>query len=185
MFTIGIIQSSKVLVRRLLAAMLALSSVQCASIVSEHVYRYQIESDPQGATVTVYSNGVAGPALTTPGEVMLDLADDIALKFELPGYNTHLMVLQKDIDMWAIGNVVCGGVIGIAIDFGTGALWKPVNPVILWRFQKSENSGGEAAGAYTVSLRVRTRDGREYAGEFLMRRGSDTRTEFLRNIVRP
>ncbi len=171
---------------RVLLGLIACSAVQCASIASDHVYRYQVESDPQGASVTVYADGVAGPVLTTPGEVMLDLADDITLKFELPGYNTHLMVLQKDIDMWAIGNVVCGGVIGIAIDFATGALWKPVNPVILWRFQKTESSGADqATGAYTVSLRVRASDGREYAGEFVMSPGAETRTEFLRNVVRP
>ncbi len=44
---------------------------------------------------------------------------------EKPGYKTATVPINQSVNPWVIGNVVVGGVIGLAIDNATGAAWKP------------------------------------------------------------
>jgi len=78
-----------------------------------------VSSSPSGAKVTV--NGQQKGK--TP--VILDLkrGDNHVLKIELDGYLPYETTLTKKVSGWVWGNVVAGGLIGLAVDAISGGLY--------------------------------------------------------------
>jgi len=78
-----------------------------------------VSSSPSGAKVTV--NGQQKGK--TP--VILDLkrGENHVLKIELDGYLPYETTLTKKVSGWVWGNVVAGGLIGLAVDAISGGLY--------------------------------------------------------------
>lgn len=103
----------------------------CASIVDGGSRKVQINSNPPGATVTVInSEGEAVASAKTPTKVRLVRdngyfhGEHYTVKFDLPGYYPSEVAIAPEINPWYFGNIVFGGVIGIAVvDPMTGAMW--------------------------------------------------------------
>ena len=115
----------------------------CASIVSTSAYEYR-KSKPNGAKEEVIQNGQPVGKVTTPGSSVLDLDHDYAVRFFLDGHK-ETTVVQKGVDGWGWGNIPIGGFIGLAIDYGTGAMYKPDNGIAIVRvsMEKTTASPGE------------------------------------------
>jgi hypothetical protein len=119
------------LLRCIAVGMLALNFVGCASIVHSGNRRVTIDSDPQGATVTITGkHGWELTTQTTPFTVRLDpdggyfKGQRYNAKFELAGYETAQVEIYPVMSAWYIGNLGFGGLIGfILVDPLTGCMW--------------------------------------------------------------
>lgn len=121
----------KSLVTPVLAGLIALST-GCASIVHNRDRKVQINSQPEGATVTISNPDTKRAVHTgkTPLTVSLEpkrgffKGQSYTVRLELDGYQTDEITLKPEISGWYFGNIVFGGLIGLLIvDPATGAMW--------------------------------------------------------------
>lgn len=129
--------------------LLVLSS--CASIVSTSAYEYRIESEPNGAKAEILQNGQPVGKVTTPGSFVMDLDHDYAVRFSLDGHKETTVIVQKGVDGWVWGNILIGGLIGLAIDYGTGAMYKPDNGIALVRVSLEKTTASLGEPSQTVA----------------------------------
>jgi len=117
-----------------LALALSLPCASCASIITGSTDHVTINSSPEGASFTTNT----GDSGITPSKIVI--ADDVDLEvhYSLPGYEDADVSANSRMSAWIIGNILIGGVIGLAIDLITGnykthtsevkATLKPVKP---------------------------------------------------------
>lgn len=101
-----------------LAVMLLLSA-GCASIMHGTSQDIGISSSPTSAKVTVDNM----PQGNTPMIAKLKRGDNHIVKIELAGYAPFEATLTKKVSGWVWGNIVFGGLIGLAVDAITGGLY--------------------------------------------------------------
>jgi hypothetical protein len=99
----------------LAAAMLALAG--CATIVHGTTEKVHIDSNPGGADVQIDDS----QHVTTPASVKLSRGSPHKLVFHKPGYQDDTETLTSSPSGWILGNLIGGGVIGIAVDSVDGA----------------------------------------------------------------
>jgi predicted small secreted protein len=109
------------LVRRsqLLVVLLAASLPGCATVVGGgHDQRVHIDSDPPGAQVRVdgQQHGV------TPTDVTLSRRQEHQVQLDLSGCTPYCTTLKPGCNPWVFGNILVGGVVGLAVDASTGAM---------------------------------------------------------------
>ena len=115
-----------------LAAVAAIVSGGCASIISGRTATVKIDSRPSDAAVVIHDkHGNEVLTTHTPATVELRRKDRLIFPakyiatIEKPGYKRATVPIDSTINPWIIGNVVFGGPIGLAVDSATGAGWKP------------------------------------------------------------
>jgi hypothetical protein len=102
----------------------------CATITRGTKDTLVVESDPAGADVKL-SNGMSGK---TPATFQMPRKESVVVKITREGYEpVEVNVMPQTVGAGAAGmagNVLVGGLIGVAVDAGTGAMkdLKP-NPV--------------------------------------------------------
>ena len=106
--------------RRLLAFVLAVGSTGCATIMHGTRQDVSITSVPSGAAVTVNGQDKG----KTPIAVELARKDKHLVKVELAGYLPFEQYLVRKVSGWVWGNLVFGGIPGLAVDAITGGLYK-------------------------------------------------------------
>src|SRR5947199_10200531 len=104
-----------------LAAPLAV--LACATIMHGKTQEISIASAPSGATVTV-DHAVLG---TTPVVATLKRKATHVIAEKMAGYQPFELTPTRSTSGWVWGNIVFGGLIGLAVDLGTGGAYK-VNP---------------------------------------------------------
>ena len=90
----------------------------CATIMHGPRQDVGISSSPAGAMVTI--DGVTYGK--TPVITNLKRNDNHIVKIELAGYEPYETTLTKKLDGWVWGNIVIGGLIGLAIDAISGSI---------------------------------------------------------------
>ena len=101
-------------------SILIITLIGCATIVHGGRQKIPVKSTPSGATVTINKIRV-----NTPGVIKLSRFEPTAvLRFEKEGYEPVEVTLVRTMDGWIWGNVAIGGIIGVAIDFATGAAYQ-------------------------------------------------------------
>jgi hypothetical protein len=115
-----------------LAAAALLAPTGCASIVSGRHADVAINSNPPGANVAVHDRqGRMVASAQTPAVVSLKRGDGFLRKasytatIEKPGYQTAQIPIEARLNPWLFGNVFFGGLVGLAVDPYTGAMWRP------------------------------------------------------------
>jgi hypothetical protein len=103
----------------LLSCILAFSG-SCATIVARGPDRVPIESTPPGASVFLDGR----PLGITPLKASIDRDDAGVLRLELAGHEAQTMNVERVFNGWFVGNVVFGGLIGMAIDLIAGNVTK-------------------------------------------------------------
>ncbi len=94
----------------------------CASIVDGQKQSILISSDPAGANVNITKDANEVHKGLTPSMVTLDRGEgDHVVEVSKDGYKTQILQLADTVSGWMWGNIVFGGLIGWAIDYGTGA----------------------------------------------------------------
>jgi hypothetical protein len=101
----------------LAAAILSLSA--CASIMHGTSQDVGISSSPTNANVTV-DNGVKAQ---TPFVAKLSRKDNHIIRVAADGYAPADLTLTRSTSGWVWGNVLFGGLIGLAVDAMTGGLY--------------------------------------------------------------
>ncbi len=108
------------MVRNIAALALACAAVQCAgcaTIVHGTTERVQIDSTPSGAEVAIDDS----QRVITPSAVDLSRGSAHKLVFHKPGYQDTTETLTSGVSGWILGNLLAGGVVGMAIDASDGA----------------------------------------------------------------
>ena len=105
---------------RPLAAALVVFTTGCATIMHGSKQDIAVSSTPSGATVSVDNQQMG----TTPTTVNLTRKDRHVISIEAPGYRKYDLQLTRGTSGWVWGNLVFGGIPGLAIDAITGGLYK-------------------------------------------------------------
>lgn len=100
----------------------------CASIVNGQNQVVSVETRYKGQSLAGAScqlnNGKGTFFVTTPGTVtVLRAYDDMSVKCEKEGMPAGIAAVKSSTKPMAFGNVIFGGVIGAAIDAGSGAAY--------------------------------------------------------------
>lgn len=92
----------------------------CATIMHGPNQNIFVSSEPAGVIVKVDDRTV-----TTPGCINLHRGyPSYVLQFEKKGYKPVTVKLVQATDGWLWGNILIGGIIGIAIDFSNGSAYE-------------------------------------------------------------
>jgi hypothetical protein len=78
----------------------------------------RVNSSPSGAAVKVDGKDYG----KTPAVVRLSRKENHVVRLELAGYQPTETKLEKQLNPWVFGNILFGGLIGLAVDIGTGGV---------------------------------------------------------------
>jgi hypothetical protein len=96
----------------------------CASIVEGTDQTVTVQTDPSGATCELKRDGaniaVVNP---TPGSIVIGKSkDDVSVICDKDGYQRTASSLRSEFQGMTFGNILFGGLIGVAVDAGSGAM---------------------------------------------------------------
>lgn len=96
----------------------------CASIVEGTDQSIAVSSHPSGAICVLEREGGQIAAVNpTPGTARVEKStEDISVRCSKPGYQDSIGVLASELEGMTAGNLIFGGVIGLAVDAGSGAM---------------------------------------------------------------
>jgi hypothetical protein len=102
----------------------------CASITRGTTDQFQINSNPSGATART----TIGHVCVTPCSLQVNRKDEFSVTISRAGFHSTEVVVQTRVGgqgaAGLAGNVLVGGVVGLAVDASTGAALEHVpNPV--------------------------------------------------------
>ena len=106
-------------VRSSLLFSMAISITSCATLISGSMQTVKVSSNPSGATVKVEPGFYE---VKTPAELSLKRKEGpYRLTIAMDGYEPVQAYLKASTNGWLWGNILFGGIIGIIIDYSTGA----------------------------------------------------------------
>ena len=110
--------------KKLLALPLLALLAGCATIVEGTDQSITVSSNPSAATCELRrEGGQIGVVNPTPGTVWVEKSqNDIAVRCSKEGYRDGTGVLISSFEGWTAGNIILGGVVGLAVDAGSGAM---------------------------------------------------------------
>lgn len=106
--------------KRLCLIAVAVLATGCASIMHGTSQDVGISSSPTNAKVTVDKIAQG----QTPVVAKLSRKDNHIVRLEMDGYAPAEMTLTRGVSGWVWGNVVFGGLVGLAVDAVSGGLYK-------------------------------------------------------------
>ncbi len=106
----------------------------CCSIIHGTKQEIGLSSSPSGASVTVNGQQMG----TTPVTLDLKRNGSHKIAIEMEGYQPYEITLTKSVSGWVWGNVLFGGLIGLAVDAIDGAIYKLKPDTIQAQMLKSE-----------------------------------------------
>ncbi len=115
----------------------------CASITQGTTQSVSVVTDPPGAVCIITREGVqVGMVSPTPGTLRIDKSSRaLDVRCTLDNHEPGLTTVPSSVQVMTAGNILAGGVIGLAIDAGTGAMHQyPPNVSMALRRFASENS---------------------------------------------
>ncbi len=92
----------------------------CATIVSGSRQIVKISSEPASAEVFINEVQVG----ITPLEQNLKRNMEYNVVIKLSGYKPYETAITQAFNGWYLGNIVFGGIIGLIVDAGTGAMYR-------------------------------------------------------------
>lgn len=105
--------------KQMLILLPLLSLTSCATVMHGSRQSIGISSNPTNAVVWVDKCFVGN----TPIIVDMSRKDNHFIRIELEGYLPYEATFSKKLSCWVFGNIVFGGVIGLAVDAITGAIY--------------------------------------------------------------
>jgi len=96
----------------------------CASIVEGTTQTVTVSTTPAGALCELKRNGqTIGLVNPTPGSVVLDKSkDNVGVLCRKDGHDEVAGTLASEVQGMTFGNLILGGIVGVAIDAGSGAM---------------------------------------------------------------
>ena len=113
------------IVARLVPLALLASLSACATIFTGTTQRIAIDSNPEGAACDVTQAGVVVAHVPrTPDVVDVSRGSaEIQVSCTKQGYRTQRVAELSGAEGWVFGNFVIGGLLGVVIDFSSGAAY--------------------------------------------------------------
>jgi hypothetical protein len=97
----------------------------CATIINGTDQDVYISSTPDSASVTISTfYGVKIQKGVTPLTVNLKREDEYKVLVSKEGYEDNEVVIRNSANGAVWGNILCGGIIGLIIDFSNGAAYE-------------------------------------------------------------
>lgn len=91
----------------------------CATIVNGKKEMFEVRTNPAGATAEIY-----GQKCKTPCSFELRRGTNYLVRINKEGYKSKEIPLDgKSTDGWVWGNLMIGGIIGLAVDYGSKAAY--------------------------------------------------------------
>ncbi len=129
----------KTFVNTIFLTVIASLTTSCATLVNGPTQKVCFLSEPSNANIIIDGRQVG----RTPAKIALARRESHQVCIELPGYESYETTLVPTASAWLVGNVVFGGIIGIAVDVATGSLYRltpdDVNPCLA----KADSSSDE------------------------------------------
>jgi hypothetical protein len=158
-----IAQSNRHSVSTLIAAIAVTAFLSgCATVVGGGSdQRVHIDSEPRGAQVRVDGQ----PRGVTPIDVELSRRQEHQVQLDLEGRPSYVSTLKPGCNPWVFGNLVAGGLVGVAVDASTGAvstlypqevkadLGRPQTPNTLQPLNMTSGSGAAPSGIQPANYR--------------------------------
>jgi hypothetical protein len=94
--------------------------VGCGTIIHGGTQDVSVTSEPSGATVEVDGSEIG----ETPVTRSLDRGSQHTVEISMDGYESEQISIRKSTSGWVWGNIVFGGLIGLAVDASTGGMYK-------------------------------------------------------------
>lgn len=96
----------------------------CATIVKGSTQPLTVQTEPDGANCELTREGqTIGAINPTPGTVQIDKTkSDIEITCKKKGFSNAVVTVSSTFQSWTVGNILIGGLIGIAIDASSGAI---------------------------------------------------------------
>ncbi len=91
-------------------------TMSCSTIMNGSKSEVKVTSNPTDAIVFV-NNMELGP---TPAILRLQRGETHLIEIKKPGYKDYRITTSREITGWFWGNIICGGLVGGAIDLITG-----------------------------------------------------------------
>jgi len=109
--------------KAVVAIAMAFSAAGCASVVSGTSQTLTLDTEPAGADCSLTRKGVViGRVNPTPGTVLVQRTrDDITVSCARDGYQTGAFINKAGLEATTFGNIILGGLVGVAIDSASGA----------------------------------------------------------------
>lgn len=109
----------------------------CATLLSGSSQEISVNTEPQGAKVSV--NGKALGVLT-PATVTVKRGKQAVYTFQKQGYEIGTVMENGSFNFVVFGNILLGGIIGLAVDASTGAIWQYNNLNVFYQFKEKNDS---------------------------------------------
>ena len=116
----------------------------CATITCGSNHSINISSTPSGAVI--YDNGE--PIGQTPFTAVLPKKDQHTITIWLEGYQPYGVMLRRRFNVAYLGNIIFGGIIGLIIDGGNGAIYNLSPDQIHVEFGDAVSSSGKTDEIY-------------------------------------
>ncbi len=120
-------RNSRIATMAAFAVLGALLLSSCASIFKGTSQSVSVTSTPSAAKVVVTTLVGDVPVFTgaTPAQFKLTKTKEYQVTVTLDGYQPAKSMISHDgIEGWFVGNLLCGGLLGMIIDYSDGAMWK-------------------------------------------------------------
>jgi len=150
-------------IRGLLALAVLLSLLllaACATIMHGTTQQIAVSSAPTGAHVVV--NGMERGI--TPVIADLKRKDNHIVSVTMDGYQPFEMALTRSVSGWVWGNIVFGGLIGLAVDAITGGLYKLAPEQVTAQLQHVDLQLTQGGEVLLVTVVMRPLPGMERIG---------------------
>ncbi len=119
--------------------------ISCATIIKGTSQDISINSNPTKANVVIKTTGgVEVFTGLTPTTTKLSKKKEYNVTISLEGYKETTVQITQSFEAWTIGNLLCGGVIGLIVDAVNGAMWKLEPDQIMVSLVTASNEGGES-----------------------------------------
>lgn len=123
----------------------------CATIIhGGGTQKVGISSSPTGATVTVDNK----PFGQTPVFADLSRKNEHIVTIEMPGYEKASLTLTTSVSGWVWGNILFGGLIGLAVDAISGGLYNLSPEQLNAELKKSGVTSTDKQGVFVVAVLI-------------------------------
>ena len=122
------------------------AALACGTIMHGGSQDIGLSSTPSGAKVTLDNQELG----VTPVIAKLSRKDNHVVHFALEGYQPADLTLTRSVSGWVWGNIVFGGVVGVAVDAISGGLYKLSPEQLSATMAKSTASVNKKGGLYVT-----------------------------------
>lgn len=139
----------------LVVPFVALCVAGCAALVSGSKQKVEITSSPEQASFKILNTlNVEVASGTTPETVKLPRKSEYVVHIELEGYKEAKVPLERGTNGWVWGNILCGGLIGLLVDFTSGSAYKLEPDQVHLELVTAQYGDGIHSETYAVLTRV-------------------------------